>query len=294
MRIALISVLYGATDARALWARAVDRARAELRGEADVDVIAVDNGPQDGSGALPFGTRLIRSDRNVGFAAGCNRGLEAAAGADLIVLLNPDVELGQDFFVRLLELEWPDELAARGPAVLTPDGSVEQSARRFPTVRTGLIGRTSLLARLGSHSSHVRDELRADPAAGSREVDWVSGACLIAPADRFAAVGGLDEGYFLYWEDADWCRRARDRGLRVEYEPSLSVTHHQGGSSALQPLMPIVAFHRSALRYWRLHCSRSPLSTALAAAALAGRCGLKLAGAVVRLTLRPSAPQKKQ
>ena len=277
MRIAVISVLYGGGRGRELWARGIERAREAPGVVADVDVIAVDNGSADaGSGALPDRSRVVRPARNIGFAAGCNLGIGHAPGADLVVLLNPDVELGEDFLRRLLELEWPDDLAARGPAVMTPDGQVEQSARAFPSARTGLLGRTSLLARVRPASALVTQQLRADPSVGTQDVDWVSGACLVVPADRFDRVGPLDEGYFMYWEDADWCRRARDRGYRVEYEPSLVVTHRQGASARSRPLFTTVVFHRSALRYWRRHVSGSAAATGLAAVALAGRCAVKL------------------
>ena len=89
----------------------------------------------------------------------------------------------------------------------------------------------------------------------------------------------------MYWEDADWCRRARSKVMRVEYEPSLTVVHHQGSSSAQRPLMTIVASHRSAFRYWRLHGSTSPVGSALAAAALTLRCLIKLAGAAARVAV---------
>jgi GT2 family glycosyltransferase len=281
-RIAVISVLYSGGAGQEAWARALDSARREAPRDASVEVIAVDNSPGDDAGAVPDGARVIRPGSNVGFAAGCNLGLEAAAGSDLVVLLNPDVELESGFLPRVAALAWPADLAARGPKVLTPAGEVEQSARGFPTARTGALGRTSLIARLAPRSRLVQRELRAEPASGARDVDWVSGACLIAPRDRFESIGVLDEGYFMYWEDADWCRRAHDRGMRVEYEPALTVVHHQGSSSASRPFASIVAFHRSAFRYWRLHVSRSRGATALAGAALATRCALKLASALVR------------
>ena len=78
--------------------------------------------------------------------------------------------------------------------------------------------------------------------------------------------------------------------MRVEYEPSLSVVHHQGSTSAARPLMTIIAFHRSAFRYWRLHVSRSLLATGLGGAVLACRCALKLAAAVFRSTPRRNGP----
>ncbi len=91
----------------------------------------------------------------------------------------------------------------------------------------------------------------------------------------------------MYWEDADWCRRAHDLGLRVEYEPSLIVIHHQGSSSSFRPIATVVAFHRSALRYWRLHGAGSSLAVGLAALSLAAPCSLKLLAAGTQAARSP-------
>ncbi|HEX5225901.1 MAG TPA: hypothetical protein VFW29_12305, partial [Solirubrobacteraceae bacterium] len=82
--------------------------------------------------------------------------------------------------------------------------------------------------------------------------------------------------------DADWCRRAHDLGLAVVYEPALVVRHAQGASSRERPAATTIAFHRSALRYWRKHVARSPFSVAAAALALGARCVLKLLAVGVR------------
>jgi GT2 family glycosyltransferase len=219
---------------------------------------------------------VVELSRNRGFAAGCNVGISRLEGSEVVVLLNPDVEVRADFLVRLSRIEWLPQIAARGPAVFDPHGHVEQSARGFPRARTALLGRSSLLARLRPGSRLLRRELVADPSSGAQLVDWISGACLIAPPERFRAVGALDEGFFMYWEDADWCRRARDLGYRVLYDPALVVVHRQGSSSEERRLASTIAFHRSAYRYWRLHVARSPVSRLAGAAALTVRCVLKL------------------
>src|SRR2546423_4762100 len=108
-RVAVVSVLYGRGPGQELWARALDRVGRDLTGDDQLDVVAVDNTDRDdGSSPIPHGSHLIRSGRNVGFAAGCNRGLEMADGSDIVVLLNPDVELSDEFLPRLLQLEWPE------------------------------------------------------------------------------------------------------------------------------------------------------------------------------------------
>lgn len=277
-RVGVVVVTFrgGETVARCLDALA--RASAQCD---ELDVTIVDNASGDGTVErvrrhAPW-AHVIESPANVGFAAGCNLGIASLAGAELIVLLNPDVEVRDDFLARLTTLDWPSRVAARGPKVLDGRGRLEQSARGFPQARTGLLGRSSLLARVRPQSALLKRDLLADPRAGAQVVDWVSGACLIAPAERFRSVGALDEGYFLYWEDADWCLRAKRNGYDVVYEPQLVVTHHQGSSSAGRWAASTIAFHRSAFRYWRVNVARSPVSVAAAACALTLRCLLKLA-----------------
>jgi GT2 family glycosyltransferase len=285
-RIGVVMVTFrgGDTVTRAL--DALMRARERLDARAELAAVIVDNASNDGTAdrvreRAPW-ANLIALTQNMGFAAACNIGIGLTRDADLIVLLNPDVEVRADFLARLVTLDWPAELAARGPAILDERGAPEQSARGFPRAQTALLGRTSLLARIRPTSRLLQRDLLADPDAGARVVDWVSGACLIVPAERFHSVGLLDEGYFMYWEDADWCRRAHARGYSVIYDPTLVVTHRQGSSSRYRQVAATASFHRSALRYWRTNVARSPASTAAAAAALAVRCALKLVALAMR------------
>jgi N-acetylglucosaminyl-diphospho-decaprenol L-rhamnosyltransferase len=285
--IGVVIVTFRAGDAIVRALDALDRARSDLPAvAAKPDVVVVDNASRDDTverirREAPW-VRIVVSPRNVGFAAACNLGVAQIESADLIVLLNPDVEVRRDFLVRLSTLAWPAGVAARGPAVFDEHGRVEQSARGFPRARTGLLGRSSLLARLRPRSTLLRADLRADPHGGPQVVDWVSGACLIAPMARLREVGPLDEGYFMYWEDADWCLRANRLGYQVLYEPSLVVTHRQGSSSAQRPVATTIAFHRSAFRYWRLNLARSPISLMLGGAALSVRCAVKLTAQATR------------
>lgn len=292
LRVGVVTVTYRGGDKPLGWAAAL-REAAEAAGDAvALQAVAVDNASGDGTAARLVAAEpwldVVELESNLGFAAGCNAGVARLDAPDVIALVNPDVRVDRDFLRTLATLDWAPDLAARGPRVIDAHGKVEQSARGFPQASTALFGRTSLLARLVPASSAARRELRADPDRGTATVDWVSGACLIAPLRMFERVGELDEDYFMYWEDADWCRRAHDLGLRAEYEPSLTVNHHQGSSSSSRRVVTIIAFHRSALRYWRLHVASSPLSIGLAASALAARCALKLLVAGAQATRRLS------
>lgn len=280
----MVTVTYGGGETPLRWADALAEARARLADPGSVRVIAVDNASPDALATrlqahAPWAEVLPQTE-NLGFARACNVGLRHAGEVRLYVLLNPDVMVAPEFLSRLQELSLEDDVAACGPLVYGADGEVEQSARGFPTMRTGVFGRTSLLSRL--LPGGARAELLARPERGTTDVDWVSGACLIIAGRHLPRIGGLDEGYFMYWEDADWCRRATDLGFRIQYRPDMVVRHAQGSSSARRPFMTTLAFHRSAFRYYRRHVARGPAGALLAGALLSVRCVLKLAATAVR------------
>ncbi len=293
VRVGIVTVTYRGGNTPLAWAASLQAAVTAAGEAVHVQAVAVDNASGDGTperlqAAAPW-VEVGAHPSNRGFAAGCNAGIARLDRPEVIVLINPDVRVSETFLRTLAALQWPAGLGARGPLVWGADGEVEQSARGFPQASTALFGRTSLLARLMPRSGAATRELRAVPERGTARVDWVSGACLIMTRAALERVGGLDEGYFMYWEDADWCRRAADLGLHVEYEPSLEVRHDQGSSSSSRRVATEIAFHRSALRYWRRHVAQSAASTGLAAVALAARCALKLL-APAAPGARPTAP----
>jgi GT2 family glycosyltransferase len=112
--------------------------------------------------------------------------------------------------------------------------------------------------------------------ASRRDVDWVSGAAMMFPRAVFDEVGGWDAGFFMFNEDVDFCRRVRDAGYRVVYEPTATVYHAIGVSKHSNARM-IVARHRSMWRYYRKHLRSNVLVDALTGAGIAARCGLMLA-----------------
>lgn len=145
---------------------------------------------------------------------------------------------------------------------------------------TGLFGRTSVLTRWFPDSSAARRNVRTlDSALDDRQpmsVDWLSGACLLLRASAVKGVGGFDERYFLYWEDADLCKRLRADGFSIDYVPSAEVVHVGGQSSRTVKALSIKAFHQSAFLYYATHVARTPVSRAFAWLILEGRCRWKL------------------
>lgn len=233
--------------------------------------------------AYPKVRILPRAD-NVGFGAGVNQAARQAA-SDYLLILNPDTVVKPGALPRLVAaLEEHADVAAVAPKVTSPDGSLQRTARTFPTALTGLFGRTSLLTKLWPQNPLSRHNL---PTADSDEpivVDWVAGACTLVRAKMFRDVGGFDEGFFLYWEDADLCRRLHERQMRVMYVPAAEVVHVVARSSERARVRSLVAFHHSAWRYYYKH-HRGPsrvLALPFAATTLGGRLLFKLAANAVR------------
>lgn len=256
------------------------------------EAVVVDNASTDGSvdrvAGLDPRIRLFCNHENIGFGRAINQAM-AVTTAPLALFLNPDAALTARAVAHLVrELDDHPTCGVIGPAILNPDGSVQGSARGDPDMLTGLFGRSSTLTRLFPKSTLARRNVvthaeSAAAAQGSFEVDWVSGACMLVRRASFAQVGGFDEAFFLYWEDADLCRRLRGAGWHTRYDPRAQVVHAGSVSSGSRPALAIRAFHRSAYLYYSRHGARSawhPLRWA-AFLLLRGRCWWKLASNAV-------------
>jgi N-acetylglucosaminyl-diphospho-decaprenol L-rhamnosyltransferase len=197
--------------------------------------------------------------------------------------MNPDCRLMAGAIATLRGvLDAHADCAIVGPRILNPDGSVQGSARGDPDMLTGLFGRTTMLRRLVPFLPAAKRNVVAEDAIRSGQesvvVDWLSGACMLARRTALEQVGGFDERFFLYWEDADLCRRVRARGHYVRYVPGASAIHRVGQSSRTARTFAIRAFHKSAYLYYATHVARAPLSPkrALARAILNARCWLQV------------------
>jgi hypothetical protein len=254
------------------------------------EAIVVDNASRDGSAQMVEDefpqVALIRLPVNVGFAAGCNRGIERAAG-DFVLLLNPDTELAQDAFSPMVAYcrENPS-VGILGPRLLNSDGSLQLSCRHFPSHMTSLFNRQSILTRLFPKNRFSRRYLMTDWAHDRIEqVDWLAGACVMLRRDMLERIGGMDEGYFMYIEDVDLCYRAHQAGYDVVYFPQVAVTHHIGKSTETMPNRSIVQWHQSMWRYYRKHMRGNlPLDVATLLGIVA-RCAYQLAVKNVRRVL---------
>ncbi len=227
---------------------------------------------------------FLQTKENKGFGDGVNCGASQATGEALLVV-NPDCVLDADLVAGLEDwLEAHPKVGAVGPAIRDPDGTPQASARRFPDWTTGVAGRQSWLTRTFPRNVLSRRNLLTEGiGAQPVQVDWVSGACVLLRRAAFDAVGGFDPRFFLYWEDADLCRRLLDAGWQTWHHPGTAVTHAVARSSRNTPIRATLAFHASAFRYHWKHSSA--LARALApvpAGLLAARCAALVAVAAIR------------
>ena len=258
---------------------ALQSASEELSGRTWEGVV-VDNASIDGSGviATEFSqVRLLQNTQNVGFGRGVNQAV-AVTEAPLVLVMNPDCRLSAGALAALERTLTADPACAVvGPRILDPDGSVQGSARGDPDMLTGLFGRASALRRLMPGLAVSRRNV-VDGGAGTSPsghvVDWVSGACMLVRREAFARARGFDERFFLYWEDADLCRRLRALGYRIRYDTAATAVHRVGHSSRTVRPAAIRAFHKSAYLYYATHVAPASLNPKrlLARTLLAARC----------------------
>ena len=262
-------------------------------GALDLETIVVDNSRTAKAAGLhrtfPH-VRLLESRTNVGFAQACNRGM-AFARAPRILLLNPDTVVDAGAIATLARhLDHNPAVGAVGPRLSNADGTLQFSCRRFPRPWSIFFGRYALFTRLFPKNALSRDYLYSDwDHRTTRAVDWVSGACVMVRRETLDRVGALDDGFFLFVEDMDWCRRIREGGLDVTYLPEATVTHHIGASRG--PVTAKIAWerHRSMYRYVRKHYGWPFPLVAAAAAGLALRAMAMIAIDFVRGAFGPAA-----
>ena len=228
--------------------------------------------------------RLFANAENVGFTRGNNQGLAVARGR-YVFFLNPDTEVVGDALVTMVAyLDTHPEVGALGPQLRYGDGSLQSSRRRFPTFATSLFESTPLawhwpanpwarryrmedqeagitpkVRRAGDQGSGVTPTVRraggqddrGTAVATGQQVDWLVGAALMVRREVLAQVGGFDEGYFMYSEELDLCRRIKEAGWQIVYLPTAQIIHHEGKSSEQVVAARHIRFQTSKVRYFR-------------------------------------------
>ena len=249
--LSIITVSYNVRDLLQRCIASVEAAldQAGLQGE----MLVVDNASTDGTldmleqYASPDRVRVLASKENLGFTRGNNRAI-GQAGGRYVMLLNPDTELQPDVLSTLIRyMDAHPDIGVVGPRLRYGDGSVQSSRRRFPTLLSLLIESTVLQRWL---PNTVRDYYVADrPDDIVQEVDWLVGACLVVRREAIEHAGVLDERFFMYSEELDWCRRIKQAGWKIVYNPDAEVIHYEGRSSEQNVLARHVFFNNSKLKY---------------------------------------------
>jgi N-acetylglucosaminyl-diphospho-decaprenol L-rhamnosyltransferase len=223
-----------------------------VAGLPEIETIVVDNASVDGSAtaiAEHFaGVRLIRSPTNLGYAGGVNRAASEAR-CDALLVLNADARLEPGALGLLLDfLERHPRAALVAPAMCYADGRPQPAAFQFPGLLQIVLDLYPIDRLMDSRlNGRVR-------ATQPRQVDHPLGACMLIRRAAWDDVGPLDEGYFMYMEEIDWCRRARARGWEIWHHPQAMIVHHAGASTRQQPEAMFAQLWRSRLRYYsRFH-----------------------------------------
>jgi len=242
-----LSICVVSYNTRNLLQQCLDSAVAEVGGALQSELWVADNGSVDGSVALVRerypAANLLENAENVGFARAMNQCLERSQGR-YILLLNSDAVVQPGAIRRLYHfMETHPRAGVVGPALLNTDGSFQRSWFSFPTFWGELSGRQGRASRL-----------RKLPVHGMAfKADWVNGACLLARRRAVESVGLLDQRFFMYSEETDWCRRMQDAGWDCYCLPSARVIHLGGGSTGSNNLGLLVQLYRSKLYYFHKH-----------------------------------------
>ncbi len=251
----------------------------------ELKIVVVDNASSDGSASMiserfPYVQLLINED-NVGFAAATNRGLAGATSAH-VLLLNSDTFVAPGAINILAGVLGANpELGAVGACLVNPDGSHQVSCSRAPTAWREA-AHVLHLERFFSGLHYPSSWWESDEPI---MVDVVQGACILARREVIEDVGGLDEGFFMYSEETEWCERVRAAGWSLAWVPDAHVVHHGGGSTRLASSAMFARLYASKVRFLRRNRGAAEARAFKAALALAAAG--RLAAAPLALLLRP-------
>lgn len=218
------------------------------------EVLVVDNGSRDGSAeraaASALGVRVIALARNRGFAGAVNVGLRARRGRH-VLLLNSDAEIEPDLLVGgVALLDAGMGIGVVGAALLHPDGRTQRSVHALPDWTSELLPDRLVRWVRRPWGDRLAEASRGGAPGGVVDVEAVRGAVFFVAGELVESLGGLDEGYFFFLEETDYCARVREAGRRVVYAPGLRAVHRLGASSkARAPLATRIEFERSLDRF---------------------------------------------
>jgi hypothetical protein len=222
-----------------------------------MEVLVVDNASADDTiemieAKFPW-VKLIKSPENLGFSKGNNVAIRQAQGR-YIALVNPDVIVFPGCLDALADfLDQNPKVGNVGPRVLNPDMSLQSSCRRFPTLWNNFCSASGLSPKFKNSRFFAGEHMFYFPHDQTLAVDVIVGCFSFIRREAFDSVGLLDEDLFMYGDDVDWCRRARNAGWGVVFYPGAQAIHDRGKTTAPYPVRFAVAQQRSVLHYWSKH-----------------------------------------
>jgi GT2 family glycosyltransferase len=222
-----------------------------------LEIIVVDNDSTDGSPEMVEArfpqVKLIRSGENLGFAKANNLAIRASSGK-YISLVNSDAKVLPGCLDRLADyLDQNPDVGNVGPRVLNPDISMQSTCRRFPGIWNNFCTATGLATAFRKNRFFSGEHMFFFPHDRVLEVDVLVGCFWMMRREAVNQVGLLDESFFMYGEDVDWCRRLWKAGWKAVFVPTGVAIHYRGGSSGSQPVRLAVAQQNSIFHYWRKH-----------------------------------------
>jgi hypothetical protein len=277
MDLSVVVVTYFSRPHIAECLLALDRAR----GDFAMEVLVVDNASGDGTldevRAVAPWARTVESGGNLGYAKAVNIGTRESSG-EFVLVLNPDCVVTEDALRTLVAwMRAHPRCGIAGPLIRNPDRSLEMSARSFPGPAAFLFNRYSLPTLLWPGNPWSKRYLLSDwDHASNRSVDWVSGACMCVRRAAIAEAGGMDEAYFMFNEDVDWCHAIGDKGWSVDFVAAAQVVHAVGASRSRVAPRVIVERHRGMVHYYRKWHRPNPLVLALVSLMVALRARVML------------------
>lgn len=243
---ASISIVVVTYNSAGVLGPCLDSIATGCRGVDLADVVIADNASADATVAIAHGrddlpVRVVQLGRNAGYAAGINAGVAAATGTDAVLVLNPDITI-RPGAVAVLMAALSDAVMAqrRGitvPKLVNPDGSLQPSLRRPPTLTRAFV--ESIIGgkragRIGQLSELITDPSRYEHAGAA---SWATGAAMLISRRAWDEVGPWDESFLLYGEETEFALRAGDRGWQLWYEPSAVMEHISGDAFTTNPTM---------------------------------------------------------
>jgi GT2 family glycosyltransferase len=223
----------------------------------NMDIIVVDNASTDGSqGSMKEkfpSVKLIQNKTNLGFAKANNIGIRESRGR-YICLMNSDIKVLGNCIDRLYKyMEQHPSIGIVGPKLLNPDLTLQTSCKKFPSLWNALCEAIGLHRILGRFRVFSGNEMHFFAHDSIQRVDAIAGAFLMARRDAIEKIGLLDEDFFFYAEDIDWCKRFWNGGWEIVFFPDAVAIHYGGGSSSLEPNRLAKERVRAIIKYWRKH-----------------------------------------